>query len=270
MTTVTSWIGFDRRSALLAPLVPGGVAERAAVEEVLGRPGLAAVDAGVELASAEHRVAVRGHGEVARLHQQHRLGQADVAGGDDREVLVVLLVHAVADVGPRDLHARPADFDRLGEGADLQHDVVADVSPAAEHDPRGHRLLEPGEVDRHGVAAQHQRSASCRLPRSWSPGWSRRRWPRSGRRAAPGTAEPWSSVTTPPIVARSERWARSGLLRNRIEPRAAIRARAVTTWTLRHVHPPTGVVFQVAHISRPRPQGQTPQPRHNFLNDRVR
>src|SRR5206468_1077153 len=48
--------GLDGRSALLAPLVPGGVTERAAVEEVLGGSGLAAVDAGVELAPAEHRV----------------------------------------------------------------------------------------------------------------------------------------------------------------------------------------------------------------------
>ncbi len=86
----------DGRSALLAPLVPRRVAEGAAVEEVLGGAGLAAVDARVELAAAEHRVAVRCHRQVAGLHQEHRLGQADVGGGHDRQVLVVLLVHAVA------------------------------------------------------------------------------------------------------------------------------------------------------------------------------
>src|SRR6187200_1279491 len=57
-----------RRRALLALLMSAGVAKRSAVEEVLARHGLAAVDPRVELAAAEHRVAVRLHREVAGLH----------------------------------------------------------------------------------------------------------------------------------------------------------------------------------------------------------
>src|SRR5258706_6519634 len=47
--------GFYRGSALLALLVSGGVTERTAVEEVLGGPGLPAVDAVADLASPERR-----------------------------------------------------------------------------------------------------------------------------------------------------------------------------------------------------------------------
>jgi hypothetical protein len=48
---------------------------------------------------------------------------------------------------------------------------------------------------------------------------------------APGTAEPWLSVTTPEIVPLSERCARSGVLESTIAPTAASTARA-TTWNL--------------------------------------
>ena len=94
------------RRALLALLVPAGVPERRAIEEILGRHRLAAVDAGIELAAAEHRVAVRLHRQVAGLHLQHGLGKTDIAGRDDWEVAVVLLVHRVADVRLRDVETR--------------------------------------------------------------------------------------------------------------------------------------------------------------------
>ncbi len=61
---------FHRGSALMALLVTDGVTERRAIEEILRRHGLAAVDARVELAAAEHRVAVRLHGKVAGLDLQ--------------------------------------------------------------------------------------------------------------------------------------------------------------------------------------------------------
>ena len=130
--------GFHGRRALLALLVPGGVAEGAAVEEVLDGPGLAAVDARAELASAEHGVAVRGHGEVARLHQEHRLGEADVGSADDREIAVELLVHAVAHVGPGGVEPPGGghDLDRLRHVAHRQGDIVADGVSGLEHDPR--------------------------------------------------------------------------------------------------------------------------------------
>ena len=134
--------GFHRRCALLAALVPGGVTERAAVEEVLGGPRLAAVDAGVELAPAEHRVAVRRHGQVAGLHQEHRLGQADVGGGDDREVVVVLLVHAVARrrAGSRRAHPPPTTSTDSAISPIWSDDIVADHVSGSEQDPRGRRL----------------------------------------------------------------------------------------------------------------------------------
>ena len=76
--------GLERRGALVALLVAARIAEGRAVEEVLGGHRLAAVDTGVELAAAEHRVAVRPHRQVARLHEQHRFGQAHVGAGDER------------------------------------------------------------------------------------------------------------------------------------------------------------------------------------------
>jgi hypothetical protein len=49
---------------------------------------------------------------------------------------------------------------------------------------------------------------------------------------APGTAEPWLSVTTPEIVPLSERWAMSGALESKIAPTAESTTRAMTTWNL--------------------------------------
>ena len=104
--------GIHRRCALLALLVPAGVTERGAIEEILGRGALAAVDAGLELAAAEHRVAVRLHRKVARLHLQHGLRQADVTCRDDRKVAIVFLVHRMRHVRPRFVQATGrSDFD---------------------------------------------------------------------------------------------------------------------------------------------------------------
>jgi hypothetical protein len=152
--------GLHGGSALLAPLVPGGVTEGSAVEEVLRGPDLAPVDAGAELASPEGRVAVRAHGKVSGLHLEHRLGQADVGAGDDGEVVVVLLVDPVADVGPSDVEGLAAgDFNRLRYLADLEHDVVAEYVSGAELDPGDHGLLEPADADGDGIGAEDQRSA---------------------------------------------------------------------------------------------------------------
>src|SRR4051794_1825577 len=49
---------------------------------------------------------------------------------------------------------------------------------------------------------------------------------------APGTAEPCASVTTPLIVARSERWARAGALTAHTKRTAVIAARSKPWWDL--------------------------------------
>jgi head-tail adaptor len=119
----------------VALLVAARVAERRAVEEVLGGHRLPAVDAGIELAAAEHRVAVRLHRQIARLHVQHRFGEADVGAGDERQILVVLLVHRVRDVRRGHVDARAGgDLHGLLEAAHLHADVVADLLAAAEQD----------------------------------------------------------------------------------------------------------------------------------------
>ena len=66
----------------MALLVTDRVTKGGAVEEILRRHGLAAVDARVELAAAEHRIAIRLHGEIARLNLQHGLGKANIGGSD--------------------------------------------------------------------------------------------------------------------------------------------------------------------------------------------
>ena len=91
--------GVFGRRALLALLVARGIAKGGTVEEVLGRHGLAAIDAGVELAAAEHRVAIRLHRQVSRLNLKKRFRKANVGSGDSREVLIILRVDHVRDVG---------------------------------------------------------------------------------------------------------------------------------------------------------------------------
>ena len=128
--------GLKRRRALVALLVAARVAKGGAVEEVLGGHRLAAVDAGVELAAAEHRVAVGPHRQVARLHEQDRVGQPHVGAGDERQVLVILLVDGVADVRPGLVDAAdPCDLNRLGQIAELERDVMSDRVGALEQDP---------------------------------------------------------------------------------------------------------------------------------------
>ena len=71
------------------------------------------------------------------------------------------------------------DFDRLGEGADLQRHVLANRAAALEQDARRDRLLESRQVDRHRIAARAPAAGSCRRRRCWSRARSRRPWPRS-------------------------------------------------------------------------------------------
>src|ERR1700730_14244822 len=98
----------------MALRVPAGVTERGAVEEVLRRHALAAVDARVELAAAEHRVAVRLHGKIAGLDLKHRLSQADIGAHDYGEVAIILLVDDVADVRCGHLELISAGLDLHG------------------------------------------------------------------------------------------------------------------------------------------------------------
>ena len=161
--TFISWIGLDRRRALVALLVTARVPERRAVEEVLGRHRLPAVDAGVELAAAEHRVAVGPHRQVARLHQQHRFGEADVGAGHERQVLVVLLVHRVGHIRRRHVDAGGAgDLDGLRERTDRHRDVVANLLAASQPDAAALGDAEALELHLHRVGAQDEGRARVR------------------------------------------------------------------------------------------------------------
>ena len=62
----------DRRRALLTLLVSNGVAEGRTIKEIFCRHGLPAIDARVELAAAEHRVAVGLHREGSRAESEGR------------------------------------------------------------------------------------------------------------------------------------------------------------------------------------------------------
>src|SRR5437762_13037883 len=83
---------------LVALLMARCISECSTIEKVLGCHGLAAVNTRIELAAAEHRVAIWLHGQVAGLDLQHRLRKADVCSSDYRQVRIVLIVHCVADV----------------------------------------------------------------------------------------------------------------------------------------------------------------------------
>src|SRR5215813_5312537 len=61
---------FNRRRTFMALLMAYCVSEGRAIEEILRRHCLAAIDAGVELASTEHRVTIRLHGQKLGLHLQ--------------------------------------------------------------------------------------------------------------------------------------------------------------------------------------------------------
>ena len=155
--------GIHRRCALLALLVPARVTERGAIEEILGRGALAAVDAGLELAAAEHRVAVRLHRKVARLHLQHGLGKAHIPGRDNREVAVVFLVDGMADVGLGDTESRlGCDLNRFVERAHLQDHVLPKLIAPFEQDARAHSLLESSQVDGHRISAEDKRRRGVR------------------------------------------------------------------------------------------------------------
>ena len=142
----------------MALLVSHGVAECRAVEEVLRRHRLAAVDPRIELAAAEHRIAVGTHREIAGLNLQDGFRETYVGGRHDRQFPVVLLVDGVRDVGRGDIEpAAAGDLHGLGERADLQAHVVADRLAALEQDAAGHGALEALHVDGDGIAAEDQR-----------------------------------------------------------------------------------------------------------------
>ncbi len=148
-----------RRRALMALLVTHGVTKGGAIEKILRSHGLAAVDARIELAATKHRVAIRLHGEIARLDLQHGLGETNIRCGDYRDITIILFVHGVTDVrcGHLELLSTRLDLYRLRDRAHRQNDILADGFCPLEQDPRIHRRLESGVVDGHRVTAQHQR-----------------------------------------------------------------------------------------------------------------
>ena len=87
-----------RRRAFLALLMARSVSKGGTVEEILCRHGLPAVDARVELASAEHWVAVRLHGQIPRLNLQHRFGETNICRRDGGQVFVVFVINHMTDV----------------------------------------------------------------------------------------------------------------------------------------------------------------------------
>ena len=126
----------SRRSALLALLVTDCVTKSGAVEKILRGHGLAAVNARVELAAAEHRVAIRLHGKIAGLDLQHGLGQTNVCRRDDRDIAIILFVDGVADVrrGHLELLSTCLDLHRLRDRAHRQNDVLADGFRSLKHE----------------------------------------------------------------------------------------------------------------------------------------
>ena len=81
------------RRTFMALLVTYGITKGSTIEEILRCHGLPAVDARVELAAAEHGIAVRLHRQIAGLDLQHGLGEADVGGGDDGDVFGYAVGH---------------------------------------------------------------------------------------------------------------------------------------------------------------------------------
>ena len=89
---------------------------------------------------------------------QHRFRQADVSCCDDGEVLIVLFVHHVADIGGGDVQLRfRLDLHGLRDGAHRKRDVLANCLRSLQRDARIHGRLEAGMIDRDGVHAQHER-----------------------------------------------------------------------------------------------------------------
>ena len=218
--------GFHGRRALVALLMSDGVAERCAVEEVLGRHRLTAVDPRVELAAAEHRVAVRTHGEIAGLDLQDGLRQPHVRGGHDRQRPVVLFVDRVGDVGGGDVDAAASlDLHGFLEPADLHGDVVADRLAALEQNPARDGFLESLHVHGDRILAEDQRRTRVRAGAVRDDDGvdaGRSLWIVT---VAPGNAPPCASVTTPLMTARSARCAKRGVLEQTLKQRLAARTR---------------------------------------------
>jgi hypothetical protein len=174
---------------------------------------------GGELASLEGRVAVRAHGKVPGLHLEHRLGEADVAGGDDREVVVVLLVDSVADVRSGRVEGSPPVTSTDSAISPISSWTSWRNVSGAQLDPGDHDLLRPAEADGDGIGAEDQRSAGVG---AGMIGCEDAPMPVASFRtmtAAPGSAPLWASVTTPPMIPRSERWARREALDPRLRHR---------------------------------------------------
>src|SRR5215831_19521 len=121
---------------LLRALVAFGVAEFCAIKPVGSGHGLAAIDAGRELAAAEDSVAVRLHRDEARLQLEQGLSESNVGPHHGRHFLVVSLADGVCDgrVLGVDLDRGGFDLDTLRDGADLKLHVLAHGLAAAQHD----------------------------------------------------------------------------------------------------------------------------------------
>ena len=148
----------DWRRAFLTLLVSDGITEGCAIKEILCGHRLPAINAGVELAAAEHWVAVWLHGKIAGLNLKDSLRQANIRRSNGRNILIVLLVDDVADIGSGDVQFRTGShLDRLGDRADGQSDVFADRLCTLQSDPRTDGLLEACVIDGHRIGTERQR-----------------------------------------------------------------------------------------------------------------
>src|SRR5215470_12491630 len=122
-----------RERAFLCALVSFGIAEFRAVEPVSSRHGLAAVDAGSELAAAEDRVPVWLHGDKSWLQLEQGFGESDVGAHDGRHFLVVSLANSVCDgrVLSVNFDRGGLDLDALRDGAYFELHVLAHSLAAA-------------------------------------------------------------------------------------------------------------------------------------------
>ena len=148
----------DGRSAFMALVVAGSVAEGDAVEEVLHGGFLAAVQPRLKLAAAKHRIAIGLHRVVAGLQLQQRFGQADVGTHDDRQIAVVVRVDRMGhiSVGRVEDFRRSHDGDLVRQRPELHHDVLPEDLAANQTNAGADGGLESRDFYRNGVRAEDQ------------------------------------------------------------------------------------------------------------------
>ena len=148
----------DGRRALVTLVVAGGITEGHAIEEVLHGGVLATVQARLELAAAEHGVAVGLHWVVAWLQLQQRLGEPDISTHDDGQILVVSGIDYMGDIGV----GRAEDLRRgryrylVRNLPESQRDVLPEDLAAYQPDPGSNGSLEPRHFHSNRVGAEDQ------------------------------------------------------------------------------------------------------------------